>query len=290
VAYLAYLQSEPLAALAVFVAMGLVAGSFLNVVVHRLPRMLERDWREQAEALKAEPPSAPPAPVGYNLVRPGSTCPQCGAPVRAWQNVPILSYLAQRGRCRSCRAPIPWRYPVIEAAAAAFAAAAMWRFGIGAQALAAALLSWSLLALSAIDIQTRYLPDDITLPMLWLGLLLNIHGVFTDLASAVLGAVIGYLTHWGVYQLFKLLTGKEGMGYGDFKLLAMLGAWLGWQNLPLIIILSAFVGAAVGVTMVVMGRQSRQTQIPFGPYLAGAGWLSLLWGPQLTGAYLRWAF
>lgn len=284
----AYLHAHPGAWIAAFSVLGLIAGSFLNVVIHRLPRMLEREWRSQCAELAGEPPPAE-AQAPYDLVRPRSHCPACGAPIGALRNIPVLSWIALGGRCGDCGVRIPLRYPLVEMAAALLAAAVAWRFGVGWQAALAAVLSWALLALAVIDLDTQLLPDAITLPLLWLGLLANTGGLFVPLADAVLGAAAGYLVLWAVYHAFRLLTGKEGMGYGDFKLLAMLGAWLGWQSLPAVILLSSFVGAVIGIGLIVFGGRARGMPIPFGPYLAGAGWLTLMWGDALLAGYLRWA-
>jgi leader peptidase (prepilin peptidase)/N-methyltransferase len=266
---------------------GLAVGSFLNVVIHRLPKMMEREWKRDCRALlELEPEAKQEEP--FDLVRPRSRCPQCGHAIRALENIPVVSWLALRGRCSACKAPISIRYPVIETIASVLTVVVVWHFGITLQSLAALALTWSLLALAAIDLDCQLLPDDITLPLLWLGLLCNLLGLFTNLQSAVLGAAAGYLLLWSVYVAFKLLTGKEGMGYGDFKLLAMLGAWLGWQMLPLIIIVSSVAGSLVAVALLLRGHE-RSRPIPFGPYLAVAGWIALLWGEQMTGAYLRWA-
>ena len=266
--------------------LGLMVGSFLNVVIHRLPKMMERAWQQQcAELLQSGEDQPDLAP--YNLVVPRSACPHCNHAISAWENIPILSYLLLRGKCKGCGAAISPRYPVIEAISGILCAYAAWHFGFGWTAAGALLLVWALLALTAIDFDTQLLPDAITLPLLWAGLLFNLFGVFTALSSAVLGAVIGYLALWSVYWLFKLVTGKEGMGYGDFKLLAALGAWLGWQMLPLIILLSSLVGAVVGITLIVALKHGRNIPIPFGPYLAGGGLIALFWGPVLTQTYLR---
>ncbi len=280
------LQAEPGAAIAVFLLAGLVAGSFLNVVIHRLPLMLEREWRAQCAELAGQAP-APEPPL--DLVRPRSRCPACGTPIKAVHNVPILSWLWLRGRCAACSARIPARYPLVEGVAGVLAAVVVWRLGFGWPAALGALLAWALLALACIDFDTQLLPDSITLPLLWAGLLANTFGTFVPLPAAVLGAAAGYLLLWGVYHAFRLLTGKEGMGYGDFKLLAALGAWMGWQALPLIIILSSLVGAVVGVALIAGAGRDRSVPIPFGPYLAAAGWIAFLWGDAITGAYLRWA-
>jgi len=262
---------------------GLMIGSFLNVVIHRLPIMMERDWAAQCAELKGE---AAPVFEPLSLSRPRSRCPHCGHSIAALDNIPVVSWLLLRGRCRGCAAPISVRYPLVEALTGLLFAFAAWHFGFTAAGLGALVFVAALLALTAIDFDTQLLPDDITLPLLWLGLALNAFGVYTDLKSAVIGAMAGYLSLWGVYWGFKLVTGKEGMGYGDFKLLAALGAWLGWQMLPLAILLSSFVGAVVGIALMVFARQGRNVPIPFGPYLATAGVIALVWGKPLTKAYL----
>ncbi len=286
------LQSSPLAFIITCGMLGLMVGSFLNVVIHRLPRMMELDWRSQCAELAHSdsgpaPEVEPVAPLPYNLIVPRSACPHCNHAISARENIPILSYLLLRGKCKGCGAAISPRYPIIEAISGALCAYAAAHFGFGPAAGGALLLIWALLALTAIDFDTQLLPDDITLPLLWSGLLFNLFGVFTNLPSAVWGAVIGYLTLWGVYWLFKLVTGKEGMGYGDFKLLAALGAWMGWQMLPLIILLSSLVGAVIGITLIVALKHGRNIPIPFGPYLAGGGLIALFWGQTLTQGYLQ---
>ncbi|MDP2825208.1 MAG: A24 family peptidase [Sulfuritalea sp.] len=263
--------------------LGLMVGSFLNVVIHRLPIMMERDWALQCAELKNE---TPPAFEPLSLATPRSRCPQCGHPIAALENIPVISWLLLRGRCKGCAAPISVRYPLIEALTGLLFGLAAWHFGFSAAGLGALVLVAALLALTAIDFDTQLLPDDITLPLLWIGLALNAFNVYTDLKSAVIGAMVGYLSLWSVYWLFKLTTGKEGMGYGDFKLLAALGAWLGWQMLPLTILLSSLVGAAVGIGLMVFARHGRNVPIPFGPYLAAAGIIALIWGKPLTHAYL----
>jgi len=273
---------------------GLVAGSFLNVVAYRLPIMMELAWRAQCAELDthAVPVPAHAKTERFDLAWPPSTCPHCGARIAAVHNVPVLSFLALRGRCAKCGTRISARYPLVEAVAAVLGVAVAYAFGPSWQTLAALGFTWSLLALTLIDLDHKLLPDSITLPLLWAGLVIAaipIGGrpLFTDLHSSVLGAVAGYLALWSVYQLFKLATGKEGMGYGDFKLLAAIGAWLGWQKLPLVILLSAAVGSVVGLTLIVAGGRSRQVPIPFGPYLAAAGWVALLWGEPLIRLYER---
>ncbi len=263
--------------------LGLCVGSFLNVVIHRLPKMMEQDWHAQCADLRGETPATATA---LTLARPRSRCPSCGHQITALENIPIISYLLLRGRCSSCGTSISLRYPVVEAVTGLLSAYAVWHFGPTLQGAGALLLIWALIALTGIDFDTQLLPDSITLPLLWLGLAFNLAGTYVDLFSAVIGAMIGYLTLWSVFWLFKLATGKEGMGFGDFKLLAALGAWLGWQMLPAIILLSSIVGAVVGISLIVATRHGRNTPIPFGPYLAAAGVIALFWGPQLTRSYL----
>ena len=286
------LQSSPLAFITLCTVLGLMVGSFLNVVIHRLPKMMELGWQQQCAELNTdnsltqavdEPTNNPP----YNLIVPRSACPHCDHVISAWENIPIVSYLLLRGKCKGCAATISVRYPIIEAISGILCAYAAWHFGFGWSAVGAILLIWALLALTAIDFDTQLLPDDITLPLLWTGLLFNLNGVYTSLHNAVLGAVIGYLALWSVYWLFKLITGKEGMGYGDFKLLAALGAWMGWEMLPLIILSSSLVGAIVGITLMVVLKHGRNIPIPFGPYLAGGGLIALFWGQTLTQEYLQ---
>jgi leader peptidase (prepilin peptidase)/N-methyltransferase len=272
----------------------MIVGSFLNVVIHRLPKMLERDWNGQAADLLEQrkmPDVAKklriPGAGHYNLMTPASTCPHCAHKIRAHENIPILSYIFLQGRCSSCKTSISIRYPLVEAASGIFAAYIGWRFGFTLAMAGALIFMWALLALTAIDIDTQLLPDDITLPLLWLGLLVNLNNGFTQLSSAVIGAVAGYLSLWAVYWLFKLATGKEGMGYGDFKLLSAIGAWLGWKMLPIVILLSSLVGAIVGIALILFARHSRSTPIPFGPYLAAAGLVSLFWGDIINRTYLQ---
>jgi leader peptidase (prepilin peptidase)/N-methyltransferase len=264
-------------------ALGLCAGSFLNVVIYRLPRMLERDWQAQCAELQGQPA---PATERYNLVVPRSRCPACGHRITALENVPLLSYALLRGKCSACRAKIGLRYPVVELAAGLLAAYCAANYGPTPAAFGAMLFGWSLVALALIDADTQLLPDDITLPLLWAGLLANLFETFAPLSAAVVGAVAGYLSLWSVYWLFKLATGKEGMGYGDFKLLAAIGAWLGWQALPLVILLSSLVGAVVGIALMTVARRGRDHPIPFGPYLAAAGVIAMFWSPQILQLYL----
>jgi leader peptidase (prepilin peptidase)/N-methyltransferase len=288
------LQNQAVALAAACALLGLVVGSFLNVVVHRLPRMLERDWEGQAADVlehKGLPDIAKKLRRGeaqrYNLMTPASTCPHCRHKIRAYENIPILSYIFLRGRCSSCKAPISIRYPIVEAISGILAGYIGWRFGLTWQMGGALIFAWALIALTAIDIDTQLLPDDITLPLLWLGLLINLNDGFTPPTSAVIGAVGGYLSLWAVYWLFKLTTGKEGMGYGDFKLLGAIGAWLGWKMLPVVILLSSLVGAGVGIALIVFTRHGRNTPIPFGPYLAAAGLIALFWGEAINRIYLQ---
>lgn len=265
----------------------LCVGSFLNVVILRLPRMMEQEWRGQCEVL-LELPEEQRRPSGttMTLSKPDSTCPSCGHGIRAWENIPVISYLFLRGRCSACGSSISVRYPLIEAITAAFSVLTIIFLGPDVTALWCLLLVWALIALTMIDFDTQLLPDSITLPLLWLGLILNSFGLLTRFDSAFWGAVAGYLSLWSVYWLFRLVTGKEGMGHGDFKLLAALGAWLGWMLLPAVILLSSVVGAVVGISLIVFRRHGREVPIPFGPYLAAAGLLSLWFGDQILAAWV----
>jgi leader peptidase (prepilin peptidase)/N-methyltransferase len=269
---------------AVFTAalLGLLVGSFLNVVIHRLPRMMEAQWQREAAELRGE---APAEGAKFNLLVPRSACPHCGHQITALENIPVVSWLVLRGRCSSCKAKIPFRYPLVELLAAVACGFAIWKFGSTTAGVAACALSLTLLALTFIDLDTQLLPDKMTLPLMWAGLLLNVGGTFTSLQSAVIGAAAGYLALWSVYWLFRLITGKEGMGYGDFKLLAALGAWFGWQALPAIILLSSLVGAVTGIALIVARRHTSGQPIPFGPYLAGAGLLALYFREPLRALY-----
>ena len=270
--------------------LGLLVGSFLNVVALRLPAMMERAWRRECVEVLATPGAPEPAAEEpLSLLHPPSRCPKCGHAIRAWENIPVLSWLLLRGRCSACAQPISIRYPIVEALTGLLSWVVAWQFGWGWQLAAALPLTWALVALTVIDLDHQLLPDQITLPFLWLGLVLNAFGVFSDPVSAILGAAAGYLSLWAVYQVFKRLTGKEGMGYGDFKLLALFGAWLGWQMLPQIVLISALVGSVVGITLITLRRHERSVPIPFGPYLAAAGWIALLWGEQINATYLQFA-
>jgi leader peptidase (prepilin peptidase)/N-methyltransferase len=274
--------------------LGLVVGSFLNVVIYRLPLMLERDWRRQCrEMLHPEEPVGDEAPA-FNLVRPRSACPACRTPIKPYHNIPVLGYLFLRGRCAACGAGIPVRYPVVETFTGLVSVLVVLRFGVTLEGAGGLLLAWSLIALAGIDLDHKLLPDVITLPLLWIGLFFALLGgdsgnftVLPDLRSSVVGAMGGYLSLWVVYHVFRMVTGKEGMGYGDFKLLGALGAWLGWQSLPLVILLSALVGAVIGIALIVVRGRDRQLPLPFGPFLAAAGFVALLWGGALTDAYLQ---
>jgi len=278
------LQAYPPFFIALSGIIGLLVGSFLNVVIHRLPKMMERDWRAQCAELSG---SEIPKEATYNLFTPRSACPHCNHKIGALENIPVISYILLQGKCKGCQASISIRYPIVEIISGVLSALAAWHFGFGLAGLAAIIFLWALIALTFIDLDTQLLPDDITLPLLWLGLIFNLSNAFTSLPEAVIGAVFGYLILWGVYWMFKLTTGKEGMGYGDFKLLAAIGAWLGWQMLPLVILLSSVVGAVVGITLIVAVKHGRDIPIPFGPYLAGGGLIALFWGTYLTQSYLH---
>ncbi len=265
---------------------GLIIGSFLNVVIHRLPRMMEQAWEQEARAVLDPTLSAPAPAPRFDLWWPGSACPHCARPIRAHENIPLFSYLLLRGRCPGCSQRISWQYPLVELLTAVLFAVCIAHFGVTIGGVAALAFTGVLVAAAGIDARTTLLPDQLTLPLLWLGLAVNSFGVFTDLESAVIGAMAGYLSLWLVYQGFRLLTGKEGMGYGDFKLLAALGAWLGWQALPMILLLASLVGAVVGITLILLRGRDRNVPIPFGPYLAAAGWLALIGGDRLLAVYL----
>ncbi|SDR81496.1 type 4 prepilin peptidase 1 Aspartic peptidase. MEROPS family A24A [Halopseudomonas litoralis] len=283
-----YMASHLLAFVVVAGLLGLVVGSFLNVVIHRLPKMMERDWLHQAREM-LEPDAPQPEQPVYNLVLPHSHCPHCQTEIKPWQNLPLISYTLLRGRCGNCRERISPRYPLVELLTAVLSMVVAWQYGFGWPAAGMLLLTWALISLSLIDADTQLLPDAIVLPMLWLGLIANSFGLLTDIHAALWGAVFGYLSLWSVYWLFKLITGKEGMGYGDFKLLAMLGAWGGWQVLPLTILLSSLVGAILGIIILKTRGDANSTPLPFGPYLAIAGWIAIIWGEWITGTYLRFA-
>jgi leader peptidase (prepilin peptidase)/N-methyltransferase len=274
---------DPVAYTTLAAVIGLMVGSFLNVVIHRLPKIMEHGWMAECAELRGEPP---PQTDKLTLAAPRSRCPHCGHGITAVENIPLLSFLFLRGRCRACQARISPRYPLVEALSGLLSGYAAWRFGASWASVGALFFIWGMIALTFIDFDTQLLPDSITLPLLWMGLLLNLGGTFTDLKSAVIGAAAGYLSLWAVYWAFKLATGKEGMGYGDFKLLAAVGAWLGWQMLPLTILASSMVGAVVGIALIVFARHGRNIPIPFGPYLAAAAIIALFWGKPLTQHYL----
>jgi len=282
------LSENPAILIAGCLVLGLLVGSFLNVVIYRLPKMMELQWRSECRVIMSLEPEEPASP-GFNLAFPQSHCPNCQAAIKPWQNVPVVSWLLLKGRCANCKVSISARYPVIELCAGLLSALAAWHFGATWQLPLVLVLLWALLAMTMIDIDHQLLPDQITLPLLWLGLLANTQALFVPLVDAVWGAAAGYLVLWSVFHLFRLLTGKEGMGYGDFKLLAALGAWMGWQMLPLIILLSSLVGAVIGSLVLLAQRRGRATPIPFGPYLAGAGVIALFWGQMLIDSYLQFA-
>jgi leader peptidase (prepilin peptidase)/N-methyltransferase len=268
------------------VLFSLCVGSFLNVVIYRLPVMLERDWRQQCREFLEVDSTAEVKDEKISLARPASSCPHCGHKIRAWENIPLLSYLVLRGKCSSCKTPISLQYPAIEAITAIMSATVAWNFGVTLQTAGALLFTWTLVALTMIDIHKQLLPDNLTLPLLWLGLIFALFDTYTPLRASVTGAIAGYMVLWTVFQLFRLVTGKEGMGFGDFKLLAAMGAWMGWTMLPQIILISSVVGAVIGSVMLITGKTRTQQPIPFGPYLALAGWIALLWGNDINQAYL----
>lgn len=285
--FASFFQTYPVMFIFVAGCAGLLVGSFLNVVIHRLPIMMERDWKSQCrELLGQECPEQADQEI-YNLVQPRSRCPHCNHAITALENIPVVSYLLQGGKCKGCGTRISIRYPLVELLTAILTAVVAWRFGFGWQAMGGIFLTWALIALSGIDLDTQLLPDSITLPLLWLGIGFNLFDTFTDLHSSIIGAMAGYLSLWSVYWLFKLLTKKDGMGFGDFKLLALIGAWFGWKILPLTIILSSVTGAVAGILLILLRSHGRSQPIPFGPYLAVAGWIALCWGQDLTNAYLR---
>jgi len=288
-----YLSANPMMFAVICGVLGLLIGSFLNVMIFRLPVMMEREWREQCEMLLAEDDEDVNELSGndrFNLAKPDSRCPKCKKPIAFWENIPVISYALLRGKCRHCQTRISFRYPLVELITALLSVAVALHFGFSMQVLFALILTWALIALTFIDYDTQLLPDDITLPLIWLGLLISLGNVFVDSTTSIIGAVAGYLSLWLVYQTFKLLTGKEGMGFGDFKLLALLGAWLGWQMLPVVILLSSFAGAIIGISLVVFKKHNKDKPIPFGPYLAIAGWIALLYGNAIVDAYIKLTF
>ncbi len=284
---LVFFQSAPWAFYATVLFLGLSFGSFLNVVAYRLPMMMERDWKlECHDFLELDPPKIEDKLLSLTLSTPASACPNCGHKIRFWENIPVLSYILLKAKCSSCSTSISLQYPVVELLTGFASLAVAYRFGPSLQTVAGLIFTWVLIALTLIDLKKQLLPDDITLPLLWGGILLSFYDVFTNLNDSVIGAIAGYLILWSVYQLFKLLTKKEGMGFGDFKLLAALGAWLGYSYLPQIILVSSVVGSIIGITMIVVGKNKQQQPIPFGPYLAAAGWIALLWGETINSTYL----
>ena len=285
--FFAPLVASPALFALVATVLGLVVGSFLNVVIYRLPIMMEREWRTQCAEILEQKPLAEETSV-FNLWTPRSQCPTCQHPIGITENIPILSFLFQRGRCTHCKSPISVQYPAVEIVSGVLAGTVAWHYGFGWQAIAGMLLTWSLIALSVIDLKHQLLPDAITIPFLWLGIGLGLFGIFADLRSSVIGAIVGYLSLWCVYHVFRLLSGKEGMGFGDFKLLALLGAWQGWQYLISIVIASSLVGSVIGIVLILVRGRDRNVPIPFGPFLAMAGWITLLWGNALNRVYLDW--
>lgn len=279
---MSFLQETPIFFISLCAIIGLMVGSFLNVVIHRLPKMMERTWHQQCAELQGKDVEVLPI---YNIATPRSMCPNCRHKISALENIPVLSYLFLRGRCTQCRQKVSLRYPIVEILTSFLSGYVAWHFGFGLITIAALIFVWSMIVLAAIDFDTQLLPDDITLPLLWLGLLINLNNGFTNIQSAVVGAVIGYLILWSIYWGFKLTTGKEGMGYGDFKLLAAIGAWFGWSMLPLVILLSSLAGAIIGVGLMLLSRHKRDNPIPFGPYLAIGGVVALFWGNQINHAY-----
>ncbi len=277
------LRQEPTFFITLSVFLGLVVGSFLNVVIHRLPKMMEKEWADNCLELQGK---EIPSSEKYSLVAPRSSCPQCGHKITALENIPVISYLLLKGKCKSCKTSISLRYPIIEVLTGILIGLVSWKFGFSITTLAAWIFTLALIVLTFIDLDTQLLPDNITLPLLWLGLLFNQTLGFTDLKSAVLGAMLGYFILWSVYWIFKIITGKEGMGYGDFKLLAAIGAWFGWQLLPAVILLSSILGATIGIALIVFGNKNRQSAIPFGPFLALGGIAALFFGQKLASFYL----
>ncbi len=284
------LQSHPAVFIAIIGILGLLVGSFLNVVAHRVPIMMHRAWRKECQEYLEIDSDNESDVQRFDLIKPDSHCPTCHHAIKSYENIPVISYIALKGRCANCNTRISLRYPAVELFTALTSAVIAWHFGYGLQAAFALLLSWGLISASLIDMDHQLLPDSITLPLLWLGLFISLFDIFTDSHSSIIGALSGWLSLWLVYIVFKRITGKEGMGFGDFKLLAALGAWLGWQVLPVIVLLSSLVGAIAGITMMLFFNHTRSVPIPFGPYLAAAGWIALLWGEDLIKTYLSLAF
>jgi leader peptidase (prepilin peptidase)/N-methyltransferase len=282
-AFIDLLQTSPSFFIFVCAIIGLAAGGFLNVVIYRLPKMLEAEWDQQRGRLEIEAVAALPP---FNLVGPRSCCPHCGHMLAAWENIPIASYIMLRGKCSHCGLAISPRYPSVELLAGMLSGLIAWRFGYGIAGFGGLVFAWAMIALAFIDLDVQLLPDRITLPLLWIGLLVNLNDVFTGIHSAVIGAVAGYLLLWVIYWTYKLISSKEGLGRGDFKLLAVIGAWFGWEMLPLVILLSSLTGAMAGIVLVLLGKQERDTPIPFGPYLVGGSFVALFWGEQINRTYL----
>lgn len=281
-------QSQPLIMLLMVAIFSLMVGSFLNVIIYRLPIIMEREWKTQCQEFLGHPDTQNLPVERYNLVVPRSRCPHCNHLISAWENIPVISYLLQKGRCQHCSKPISMRYPVIEALTAVLSVMVVNHFGLNWSSMSLLVLTWGLISLSFIDLDHHLLPDNLTLPLMWLGLLFAVFGVgVVDLKSAIVGTMIGYVSLWTIFQLFRLATGKEGMGYGDFKLLAVFGAWLGWQQLPLIILLASFVGAIVGILNILIRKKDKSQPIPFGPFLCTAGFIAMLWGDQIARNYMQ---
>ena len=281
-----FLQTHPALFIFSMTMLGLCIGSFLNVVIYRLPKMMQQDWHEQCCELLDIKNENVTEQQKVNLIFPGSSCPSCQHKITVLENIPVISYLFLKGRCSSCKVKISLQYPIIEMFTGLATAYIAWHFGFSLQTLCAVLFTWALICLSMIDLEHSFLPDDITLPFMWLGLACNIFGIFTDIYSSLIGAMLGYSILWIIFMSFKAVTGKEGMGYGDFKLLALLGAWMGWQHLPLIILLSSITASIIGLAMIIFKGRDKAAAFPFGPYLAIAGWITLIWGKELTGLYL----
>ncbi|MDG1772896.1 MAG: A24 family peptidase [Oceanicoccus sp.] len=283
------LQAWPAVTIALSIIVGLLVGSFLNVVIYRLPLMMEQAWKSECRLILDIDDNKPDTQKTFSLSYPNSHCPSCNAPIKPWQNIPVISYLLLKGQCANCKTAISIRYPIIEIATGILSGVLAWQLGASPQLLMALFFTWCLICLTMIDANTQLLPDQITLPLLWAGLLVNSFGLFVPLYDAVWGAIGGYLSLWSVYWSFKIITGKEGMGYGDFKLLAALGAWMGWQYLLVIILLSSLMGAVIGSIILLLNKKGRNTALPFGPYLAVAGWIAFLWGDQIIAAYLSFS-
>ena len=281
--FITLLQNNSVFFISLCTTIGLVAGSFLNVIIFRLPKMMEREWNQQCSELRGE--TIKPLPT-LNLVKPFSECPHCKHKITALESIPIISYLALRGRCSQCNTSISLRYPIMEALTGIMSGFIAWHFGYGFITVAALIFVWSMIVLAFIDLDTQLLPDEVTLPLLWIGLLINLGNSFTDISSAVIGAASGYIFLWLIYWCFKIATGKEGMGYGDFKLLAVIGAWFGWKMLPLVILFSSLAAAVIGIVLIIVAKNKRDTPFPFGPYLVGSGLVALFWGDQLNRTYL----